>query len=122
MTQRIKDAMFQAEEKTEAAKPVADNLEPYRRLIKLQKQMIELVHQHERTKRECIALREQLLEQMIQPRRRWWNLRLGIGRLKDFAAPWKPRVKSQPRPAGSSLHSLPFENPTSRQPGYDQSY
>jgi hypothetical protein len=114
--------MLQAEEKIEAAKPAAEDLEPYRRLIDLQKQMIELVHQHERTKRECTVLREQLLEEMIRPRRRWWDLRLGIGRLKDFAASWRPWAKSHPRPTGFSLHSLPFENPTSRQPGYDQSY
>ena len=113
--------MSQVEEKIEAAKLVADNREPYRRLIDLQKQMIELVHQHERTKQECVALREQLLKEMIRPRR-WWNLRLGISRLKDFAASRKPRVKSHPRPTGSSRRRLPFENPTSRQPGYDQSY
>jgi hypothetical protein len=121
MTQGAKDTMLQAEEKIEAAKPAADNLEPYRRLIDLQKQMIELVHQHERTKRECVALREQLLEEMIPPRR-WWNLRQRISRLKNFATAWKSGVKNQPRPAGSSLRNLTFENPNSRQPGYDQSY
>ena len=98
--------MFQAEKKIEAANLETDNLEPYRRLIDLQKQMIELVHQHERTERECVALREQLLKAMIRPRQRW-NLRLGISRLKDFAASWKPRVESRPRPNGSCFPRNP---------------
>ena len=57
------------------------DLEPYRRLIELQKQMIELAQQHERTKRECTALREQLLEEMTAAAAsRWrcaWNALVG---------------------------------------------
>ena len=75
--------MFQDEGKNEAAPPAADR-EPYRRLIDLQKQMIELVQRHERTKQECTALREQLLEEMAKPRRWPWNRRLEIRRLKAF--------------------------------------
>jgi len=37
---------------------VAEDLEPYRRLVELQKQMIELAEQHEQTKRKRDALRE----------------------------------------------------------------
>jgi hypothetical protein len=114
--------MFQEEEKTEAAKPVPDNLEPYRRLIDLQKQMIELVHQHERTKREYAALREHLLEEMTRPRRRRWNWRQGISRLNGFAIVWKTFVKNGPRSAGPSHRTFPLRNPTSSQSGYDQSY
>jgi hypothetical protein len=95
----------------ETTKPVADSLEPYRQLIDLQKQMIELVHQHERTKQECTALREQLLEEMIRPRRRRWNLRLGIGWpaggwLKGFPRARKPRVEGRRLQPNGSL--LPF--------------
>src|SRR5690349_9051389 len=76
-------AMIQDAEKIDAAKPAADR-EPYRRLIDLQKQMIELVQQHARTKRECTALREQLLEEMARPRRPWaWQL--DTGWLKNFS-------------------------------------
>ena len=78
--------MFQEEEKIEAAKPVADSLEPYRRLIELQKQMIELVQRHERTKQECTALRERLLEEMTRPRRWLWSLRLETRWLKSLNA------------------------------------
>ncbi len=84
MTQLLKDAMFLEEEKMEAATPVAEDLEPYRRLIDLQKQMIELVRQHERTKQECTDLRERLLEEMTRPRRWLWSLRLETRWLKSL--------------------------------------
>lgn len=48
------------EEKLEQAKPVATGLESYRRLIELQKQMIELSQHHERSRRECEALRNEV--------------------------------------------------------------
>ena len=78
--------MFQGEEKIEAAKPAAADREPYRRLIDLQKQMIELVQQHERTKLDCTVLREQLLEEMARPRRWPWSLHLKIRWMKNFSA------------------------------------
>jgi predicted patatin/cPLA2 family phospholipase len=86
MTQRTRDTLFQKEDKMETIKPGADNLEPYRQLIDLQKQMIELAQQHERTKRECTTLREQMLEEMIRPRRRLWSLRLETRWLKSLNA------------------------------------
>jgi|SRR5690348_3485715 len=76
--------MFQAEAKIKDAKPGADNLEPYRRLIELQKQMIELARQHEKTKQECTVLRERLLEEMTRPRRWLWCLRLETRWLKSL--------------------------------------
>jgi hypothetical protein len=95
--------MLQGEGDIQAAKPVGDDSEPYRRLIELQKQMIGLVQQHEKTKRECAALRAQLLEEMAGPRpwRRSW--RQGIGRLvagplRRVATSWKPRVESRSQP------------------------
>jgi hypothetical protein len=39
---------------------VAEDLEPYRRLVELQKQMIELAQQHEQSKLRRDALREQM--------------------------------------------------------------
>ena len=41
-------------------KMVAGDLEPYRRLVELQKQMIELAQQHEQSKRRRDALHEQM--------------------------------------------------------------
>jgi len=43
-------------------KAVADDLEPYRRLVELQRQMIELAEQHEEAKRR----RDELHEQMVR--------------------------------------------------------
>jgi len=40
---------------------VAGDLEPYRRLVDLQKQMIELAQQHEQSKRKRDALHEQMV-------------------------------------------------------------
>jgi len=50
------------------AKLVGDDLEPYRRLVELQKQMIELAQQHEQTKRRRDALREQMVHAVIDRR------------------------------------------------------
>ncbi|KAB2649642.1 MAG: hypothetical protein DVB33_06180 [Verrucomicrobia bacterium] len=49
--------MSRSDEKLEWAKPVATGLESYRRLIELQKQMIELSQHHAKSRRECDALR-----------------------------------------------------------------
>lgn len=93
---------------TQAEKMViVDDLEPYVRLIELQKQMIELVRQHERTKGECTALRVQLLEELMMTRRRQRSLRRtaqsGIRRLKVLLALWKSRMESRPQPNASLL-------------------
>jgi hypothetical protein len=107
--------MIQDEGKNEAAKPVAADREPYRRLIDLQKQMIELVQRHERTKQECIALREQLLEEMAKPRRWPWNWRLDTRQLKFFREPgisgwwWWARNRTVPL-------LLPAKQPISTKP------
>ncbi|HTY87812.1 MAG TPA: hypothetical protein VMB80_10135 [Candidatus Acidoferrum sp.] len=59
-------------------KSVADDLEPYRRLVELQKQMIELAQQHERTRRRRDALHEQLAHDAARRRheRDGWRHRL----------------------------------------------
>ncbi len=102
--------MLRDEEEIQTTKLVADDLEPYRRLIELQKQMIGLVQQHEKTKRECAALRAQLLKEMAWPWHRRRSLRQGIGwaaagLLKHVVASGKPRVESRVQPNGSLLHS-----------------
>jgi predicted secreted protein len=52
-----------AEEKT-----VGDDLEPYRRLVELQKQMIELAQQYEQSKRRRDALRDQMVREVTDRR------------------------------------------------------
>lgn len=57
--------------------PTGDDLLPYRRLVELQKQMIEMAHQHEQARRACHGLREQMALEIIarQRARRSWRHR-----------------------------------------------
>src|SRR5688500_7787526 len=57
-------AMHRAGEEKQRGGKVAEDLEPYRRLIGLQKQMIALSHQHERAKRERDTLREEVAREV----------------------------------------------------------
>ena len=52
--------MFRVGQTTQQTKPVGDDLLPYRRLVELQKQMIEMAHQHKQAKCACHGLREQM--------------------------------------------------------------
>ena len=52
--------MFGGAQREPVESPGGDDLEPYYRLVELQKQMIELVQQNEQSQRECVALRAQL--------------------------------------------------------------
>jgi hypothetical protein len=52
------------EEQLPQVQPEDAGLESYRRLIELQKQMIELSQQHAQSKRECNALREQVAREV----------------------------------------------------------
>jgi hypothetical protein len=75
-------------------KTVTDDLEPYRRLVELQKQMIELAQQHEQSKRRRDALHEQMVREVVNRRlrRRGWRHRLHqsaaklLQRVPGFAA------------------------------------
>jgi hypothetical protein len=57
MKQRIK--------KIQADAQSANGLESYRRLVELQKQMIQLAQQNERAKQECAELRELVATEVI---------------------------------------------------------
>ena len=54
---------------------VKDDLEPYRRLIHIQKQLAEMAKQNEQTKRECDALREQMAREVVESLRSRSGLR-----------------------------------------------
>jgi hypothetical protein len=71
------------------AQPPRDGLESYRRLIELQKQMIQLSQQHEQSKRECAALREQVVREVRTRRNPGQTLRQ---RLQRSAGNWLKRV------------------------------
>jgi len=86
--------MFRGRNENPGMKKVADDLEPYRRLVELQKQMIELAQQHEQSKRRCDALREQMVREVTgrRPVRRGLRHRLQqsgakfLKRVPGFAA------------------------------------
>lgn len=59
--------MARSDDTLERAKPKTNGLESYRRLIELQRQMIELSQLHEQTKRERDALREEVAREVIEP-------------------------------------------------------
>jgi hypothetical protein len=62
--------MANGEAKIQPTQPVADDLEPYRRLIEIQKELVQLSKQHEASRRECDALRERVIREVIDPARR----------------------------------------------------
>ncbi len=77
--------MLRDDEQLERARPEATGLGSYRRLIELQKQMIELSQQHERSRRECDALRDVVAREVAERRS-------AVGRLKGSAAKWFTRT------------------------------
>jgi hypothetical protein len=62
--------MLRDDDKLERARPGATGLESYRRLIELQKQMIELSQHHECSRRECEALRNVVAQEVAEHVRR----------------------------------------------------
>ena len=58
--------MLRDDEQWERAKPAASGLESYRRLIELQKQMIELSQHHEQSRRACEALRNVVAREVAE--------------------------------------------------------
>jgi uncharacterized membrane protein YgaE (UPF0421/DUF939 family) len=60
--------MFRGRNENPGMKKVADDLAPYRQLVELQKQMIELAQQHEQSKRRRDALRDQMVREVTDRR------------------------------------------------------
>src|ERR1043166_10035142 len=67
--------MPKGKKKIQPAKPTGDELEAYRRLLEIQKQVAKMAKLHERTRRECDALREQVASDAIASLRRRGGLR-----------------------------------------------
>ena len=67
----------------ELEKSVGTDLEPYYRLIEMQKQMIDLIQRNAHTERECAALRGQLSREVEALARSRRSL---PGRLRDSAS------------------------------------
>lgn len=56
--------MYRDGEENQTGNKVAEDLEPYRRLIELQRQMLVLSRQHEQAKRERDTLREEVVQEV----------------------------------------------------------
>lgn len=69
-----------------------DSLAAYRHLVELQKQMVELVKQNERSKQECDALREKIALEAaaLAARPRWQHHLKGLGR--NLIRNWDKRI------------------------------
>ncbi len=57
--------MFQVVEEVQSSHQVENDLEQYRRLVELQKQMIKLARENEKAKRECAVLREKVAREVV---------------------------------------------------------
>ncbi len=81
--------MLQVRNENPGMKKAMDDLAPYRRLVELQKQMIELAQQHEQSKRRRDALRDQMVREVTDRR----PVRRGLRhRLQQSAAKLLKRV------------------------------
>ncbi len=80
--------MARSDEQLERAKPEITGLESYRRLIELQKQMIELSQHHERSRREYDALRDVVAREVAGQAR---GRQSTMGRMRTSAGKWLKR-------------------------------
>jgi hypothetical protein len=80
--------MLRSSSEARSKEQVNSDLEPYRRLVELQKQMIELAQQHERTRREHEVLRTQVEREIAAHLREntdlSYRLRAAVMRLNRF--------------------------------------
>jgi hypothetical protein len=93
--------MARGECAVEADRSGGTDLEPYYRLIEMQKQMIELIQQNAHTERECAALREQLAQEIEALARSRRSL---PDRLRNFASGLLKRLLGR---NGHALHEAP---------------
>jgi hypothetical protein len=94
--------MVNGEGMPQITKQNVDDLEPYRRLVEIQKQLIEMANQHEQGRRACDALREQVTREVMASVR-------GGGRLRHRISQSASRLfKRLPRnmTAGTFFRSL----------------
>lgn len=75
--------MARSDDKLERAKSAVTDLESFRRLIELQKEMIELSQHHEKSRRECDALRD-VVAREVATRARQQNS--AAGKLRSSAS------------------------------------
>jgi hypothetical protein len=69
------------DEKKVKGQPGSNGLDSYRRLIKLQKQMIELSERYERSRRECETLRASVVREVAARQSMGTRLRASASKL-----------------------------------------
>jgi|SRR5581483_8804664 len=100
--------MRKGKKKPQPTKPSGDELESYRRLIEIQKQVEKMARLHEQTRRECDALREQVAREAIAELRQRGGLRYRL-RLSAFKF-----FKRLPRATAADLfRALNLKEPSS---------
>ena len=89
--------MIHDEVKAQRPGLTGDQLEPYRRMVEMQRQIIELVKKHEQSKREYEQLRHQVaheIDMFCSPQQGWFSrLRKPVVRLRHQARLLGLRVK-----------------------------
>jgi hypothetical protein len=81
--------MAKGEGMPQITRPSVDDTEPYRRLVELQKQLIEMARQHKQARRDCDTLREQVAHEIMASLS--WRGRLRQ-RLNRSATAWLKRL------------------------------
>jgi len=87
-------------------KSAAKDIEPYRRLVDLQKQMIELAQQHELTKRRRDSLREQITREAVGHRHNRRGLRHRLQQAGARVLKRMARLVAVNTGSGASNHKL----------------
>lgn len=84
--------MARTEDRSLVSRSDKNSLTAYRHLVELQKQMVELVKQNERSKQACEALRQQIALEAaaLAARPRWQHHLKGLGR--NLIRNWEKRI------------------------------
>ena len=97
-----------------ASKDQSERLEPYYRLVELQKEIIEVVRQKAETERQCVLLRERLAREAAQLRQsrrsRWSRARTGMMEFLQRLFRNRPVRHKSPRPDVSAAISPDGKN------------
>ena len=95
--------MGKGEETNQTAKQAGPDLEPYRRLIETQKELVRMAKQHEEARLQYEALRDQIARELAAPANGKRTLRHRIRRVAS-------RLFKRPRRGSAAETSLPGIN------------
>ena len=87
----------------------AADLEGYRRLIEIQKELVHMAKRHEQTKRECDAIRDRMAREGFASV--GWHRKLHVQLRRSASALWKRLPRFAPRRNGSHSKSNGISKP-----------